>query len=234
MLKLEDLSIKRDRGVILEGVNLEVKSGEIYGLLGPNRGGKTTLAQAIMGCNGYKPHSGRIIFEERVINEIPIWERARLGITLAWQEEANFEGISVEKYLSLGMKNKHRDKAEKALKTLLLDPEKYMDRKVDHALSGGERKRIELAAVLAMHPRLAILDEPDSGIDILTLDSILGFIQNLRKNGTTVILITHRSDVAGIADRAALLGEGRMVKEGTAHEIVRYFEEKCLVCPKFR
>jgi Fe-S cluster assembly ATP-binding protein len=234
MLRIQDLTIKKAARIILRKINLTVKAGEIYGILGPNGAGKSSLTYAIMGCNGYQPNEGKIIFEGQEITNLPIWQRAKLGITLAWQEPARFEGITVENYLLLGMKEKNQLELEETLQKVLLEPTEYLKRKVDKTLSGGERKRIELAAIFAMRPRLAILDEPGSGIDILTLDRIIGFIRDLRKRDTTVILITHQADVAKIAERAALIGEGYLVKEGSSQDVVEYFENKCLPCPKFR
>jgi Fe-S cluster assembly ATP-binding protein len=234
MLKIENLNIRKDNQVILRDIGLAVNPHEIYGILGPNGAGKSSLAYAIMGCNGYRPYQGKIIFDGEEITDLPIWERARLGITLAWQHEARFEGITVEDYLLLGMKKGEEGELVEALKNVLLDPKEYLKRKVDKTLSGGERKRIELAAIFTMRPRLAILDEPDSGIDMLALDRIIEFIRELRDSGTTVILITHRADVARIAKRAALIGEGYLVREGSSQEVVEYFENRCLVCPQFR
>jgi Fe-S cluster assembly ATP-binding protein len=234
MLKIENLNIRKDNRVILREIGLAVNSHEIYGILGPNGAGKSSLAYAIMGCNGYRPYQGKIIFDGEEITDLPIWERARLGITLAWQHEARFEGITVEDYLLLGMKKVEGGALVEALKNVLLDPKEYLKRKVDKTLSGGERKRIELAAIFTMRPRLAILDEPDSGIDMLALDGIIELVRNLRDRGTTVILITHRADVARIAKRAALIGEGYLVREGSSQEVVEYFENRCLVCPQFR
>ena len=234
MLKIENLNIRKDNRVILREIGLAVNSHEIYGILGPNGAGKSSLAYAIMGCNGYRPYQGKIIFDGEEITDLPIWERARLGITLAWQHEACFEGITVEDYLLLGMKKVEEGALVEALKNVLLDPKEYLKRKVDKTLSGGERKRIELAAIFTMRPRLAILDEPDSGIDMLALDRIIELVRDLRDRGTTVILITHRADVARIAKRAALIGEGYLVREGSSQEVVEYFENRCLVCPQFR
>ena len=234
MLKIENLNIRKDNRVILREIGLAVNSHEIYGILGPNGAGKSSLAYAIMGCNGYRPYQGKIIFDGEEITDLPIWERARLGITLAWQHEARFEGITVEDYLLLGMKKVEGGELVEALKNVLLDPKEYLKRKIDKTLSGGERKRIELAAIFTMRPRLAILDEPDSGIDMLALDRIIELVRDLRDRGTTVILITHRADVARIAKRAALIGEGYLVREGSSQEVVEYFENRCLVCPQFR
>jgi len=234
MLRIQDLTLKRADGTILRKINLTVRAGEIYGILGPNGAGKSSLAYAIMGCNGYQSNQGKIIFKGQEITSLSIWQRAKLGITLTWQEPARFEGITVEDYLLLGMKEKNQVEVEEALQKVLLEPEVYLKRKVDNTLSGGERKRIELAAIFTMRPQLAILDEPDSGIDILALDKIIEFIYELRERETTVILITHQADVAKIAERAALIGEGYLVKEGSSQDVVEYFKNKCLPCPKFK
>lgn len=236
MLSVENLSLKRGDRTILRDITFEVKDKEIYGILGPNGAGKTSLGYAIMGCNGYKPNEGKIIFDGQEITDLPIWQRANLGITLAWQEEARFEGITVEDYLLLGMRKKDQMKVEEALQKVILDPEEYLKRKVDKTLSGGERKRIELAAIFAMNPRLAILDEPDSGIDILALDSIIGLIQSLKEKDTAVLLITHRPEIANkVAERAALLcGRGYFITEGATQEVVKFFKNECLKCPKFK
>ncbi len=242
MVELENLSLESVEKQILRGINLKVKAGEIYSILGPNGAGKSSLAYILMGCAGYRPSGGKILFDGKDITGLPIWKRAQLGITLAWQEPARFEGITVEDYLLLSAKNRNvasatasaTASAEEALHKVLLEPNEYLRRKLDKTLSGGERKRIELAAVFIMRPRLAILDEPDSGLDILALDKIMEFMRDIRDRGSTIILITHQANVARIAERAALIGEGSLVKEGTSKEVVKYFESRCLVCPKFK
>jgi len=160
-----------------------------------------------------------------------IYERAKLGLTLAWQEPARFEGLTVKDYIAVGMPDKDERKIEEALYKVLLEPKNYLARPIDRTLSGGERKRIELAAVLAMKPKLAILDEPDSGIDILALDYIVEVIRELKAAGTTVLLITHREEVAEIADKTSLICSGFIVKEGSPEEVGKYFREKCIPCP---
>jgi len=234
MLRIENLTLERGNRTILKDINFTVNAREIYSIIGPNGAGKSSLAYTIMGCGDYRPSKGRIIFDGKDITDLPIWQRARLGITLAWQEPARFEGITVEDYLLLGIE-KNRKEAEEALKRVLLEPREYLKRRVDKNLSGGERKRIELAAIFAMRPRLAILDEPDSGIDILVLDKIINFICDLKERGTTVLLITHRPRMALAAERAALIcGGGYLVKEGDSREVVKCFENKSFVCPRFR
>jgi len=234
MLKIQNLTLKRGDRIILCNINLTVDGGTIYGILGPNGAGKSSLAYALMGCDGYQLNGGSIVLDGQDITHLNIWQRAKLGITLAWQEPAHFEGISVEDYLFIGMKEKNHQDAEEALRRVLLSPNQYLKRQLDKNLSGGERKRIELAAVFTMKPRLAILDEPDSGIDILALEGIIEFILKLKERGSTVLVITHRVDVAKVAERAALIDDGYLVKEGAADEVIDFFENKCLLCPKFR
>jgi len=234
MLEIQDLTVQTKERTILQKINLSVKEREIFAVLGPNGAGKSSLAYTLMGCEGYKPAAGKIIFDGEDITDWPIWQRAKKGLTLAWQEPARFEGLSVNDYLLLGMKEKNHSGIKEALQGVLLDSEVYQKRKVDKTLSGGERKRIELASVFTMRPRLAILDEPDSGIDILALDKIMSFVRELKEIGITVILITHYADVAKIAERAALIDEGYIVKKGPTKDVVDYFENRCLACPKFK
>jgi len=233
MLEIQDLTLERGGKTIFQKINLTIEDGEIYSILGPNGAGKSSLAYTLMGCSGYKLNGGKIFFDGKDITDLPIWQRAKMGITLAWQEPARFEGLLVEDYIQLGMKEKNKEEVKEALQGVLLAPDLYLKRKVDKTLSGGERKRIELAAIFTMRPRLAILDEPDSGVDILALDNVMKFVCSLRDRGATVILITHYAEAAKIAGRAALIGEGYLVKEGTAQEVVEYFENRCLSCPKF-
>ena len=150
LLKVEDLYVYRGNREILKGINLTVEENEIHAIIGPNGAGKSTLAYTIMGISGYKPTRGRIIFKGVDILDKSITERARMGMTLAWQEPARFEGIKVRNYLMLGMNEKYKkdrktaeEKIREALKLVNLDPDKYLDRYVDETLSGGERKRIE-------------------------------------------------------------------------------------------
>jgi Fe-S cluster assembly ATP-binding protein len=234
MLKIENLTLKRGYKRILKNITFEVKDKEIYGILGSNGAGKSSLAYTIMGCNSYKQDKGKIIFDGQDITDLSIWQRARLGITLAWQEGARFEGITVEDYILLGMKNKNQIEVEQALQKVLLSPKEYLKRKLDKNLSGGERKRIEIAAIFAMKPKLVILDEPDSGIDILALNKIIDLIYEIKKRGATIILITHRTDVAKIAERSAIIGEGYLIREGATKNIIKYFEDRCFNCSKFR
>ncbi len=228
LLLLRDISYHVDGNRVLDGLNLAIEKQEVHALVGTNGTGKTTLACLVMGCGGYRPLSGEILFEGRSINNLGIHERAALGITLAWQEPARFEGISVRRYLTL--KNKDTDPAP-YLEMVGLHPAIYLDRMTDKSLSGGERKRVELASVLALNPKLAILDEPDSGIDMLSTGDVINVINAFKKRGASVLLITHREEIVSIADRASQLCGGRIVCSGEPGMVAEYFKSrKCLKC----
>jgi Fe-S cluster assembly ATP-binding protein len=225
LLILENLSVMREGKEIVKNVNLGVRKGEIHLILGVNGSGKTTLAQAIMGIY---PSQGKIIFEGKDITHLPIYERARRGITLAFQEPARFEGLLVKDYLMLSAKDKSIAELEKVIKMVGL-PRSILFEEVGENLSGGERKRIELASVLLMKPKLAILDEPDSGIDMLSFKLISEVIKKMKEMGTAVLLITHSEDMINIADRATILCSGKAIQTGTREEIRKLF--KYSPCP---
>lgn len=228
LLDVQDISYQSPGRVILDGLSLQLDAGEVHALIGTNGTGKSTLAYLIMGCGGYRPMRGRIIFNGRPIDDLPIHERARLGIAMAWQEPVRFEGLRVHEYLSL--KNRQGDAAF-FLKLVGLEPRLFLDRMVDKSLSGGERKRIELASVLALSPKLAILDEPDSGIDMLSTQDLLQVIDAFRSKGSAVLLITHREEIAAAADRASQICDGRIICSGTPTEVAtHYMNRQCLVC----
>ncbi|MBE0550478.1 MAG: ABC transporter ATP-binding protein [Rubrivivax sp.] len=214
--------------IVLDGLDLELAAGEIHGLLGANGSGKSSLAYAVMGCEAYRCSAGEIWFDGHRIDALPIHERARLGITLAWQEPARIEGLRIRDYLRVG---RGEVEVEDCLRRVGLDPHDFADRAVDKTLSGGERKRVELAAVLAMQPKLAILDEPTAGIDLLSLDTLIEVIEALRTAGSTVLLITHQAEVAAHADRASQLCGGRIVYQGeTARVLEHYRRRACRRC----
>ncbi len=213
---------------ILDDFSMTIENSEVHALLGTNGTGKSTLAYLIMGSEGYKPTCGDIVFEAKTINDLKIHERAQLGITMAWQEPVRFEGISVRDYLTLN--NRDLDPAN-YLEMVGLHPELYLHRMVDKSLSGGERKRIELASILALSPKLAILDEPDSGIDMLSTPDIVNVINAFKEHGSSVLLITHREEIVIIADKASQICNGKVVCSGSPAKVAEYYKSrKCLVC----
>jgi Fe-S cluster assembly ATP-binding protein len=227
LLKVENLSVQRPGAEVLRNVNLSVERAEVHALLGLNGSGKTSLALALMGAGGYEPEQGRILFDGEDITDLSVTERARRGLTLAWQSPADFEGLPVADYLALGMEEPTRERIEEALAAVALSPRAYLGRAVNSGLSGGERKRIELAAVYAMRPRLAILDEPDSGVDVLSIEDIVALIRRMAEQGTSVLLITHRDEMTSVAERASLMCAGSVITTGTPDEVREYFAHRC-------
>lgn len=228
LLEINGLTYGAGDKTILDDFSMTIEPSEVHALLGTNGTGKSTLAYLIMGCEGYMPSSGEIIFEGKTINTLKIHERSKLGITMAWQEPVRFEGISVSDYLRLQNKDIN---PSYYLEMVGLHPELYLHRMVDKSLSGGERKRIELASILALNPKLAILDEPDSGIDMLSTQDIVNVINAFKKNGSSVLLITHREEIVLIADRASQICNGRIVCSGSPEKVAEYYKSrKCFVC----
>lgn len=233
MLEVIGLTVTLGDRPILHDLNLQVGEAEIHSILGVNGTGKSTLAAVLMGLGGHQPTGGRIVFRGEEISRLPISERARRGITLAWQEPARFEGLTVAEYLEISRQHAGAasPNAKACLEKVGLNPDKYLRRAVDATLSGGERRRVELASVLAMQPRLAILDEPDSGIDALSIDNIVDVIRTCARNGTAVLLITHHEGVAAIANRSSSLCGGTILKTADPATIARFFRNHCQDCP---
>lgn len=228
LLEIDGLIFRLPARRLLDGVDLSLAAGEIHALVGTNGTGKSTLAYLIIGCEGYRAEQGEIRFDGCRINELPLFERARLGISLAWQEPVRFEGLSVRDYLSLG---RNRADVEDCLQQVGLSPADYLNRHVDKTLSGGERKRIELASVLALAPRLVILDEPTAGIDLLSIREIIRLIGSFKQRGSAVLLITHREEVTRVADRASQLCGGRIVCSGDPGSVAASYQGRaCQRC----
>jgi Fe-S cluster assembly ATP-binding protein len=228
LLDISGLTFSAGGQTILGRLDLSIGYGEIHALLGANGSGKTTLAYLLMGCEGYVPSAGTVLFAGTDLLPLKIYERAKLGLTLAWQEPARFEGVTVREYLMLGRVG---IRPESALTQVGLDPDRYLSRRVDKALSGGERHRIELASVLSMKPVLAILDEPAAGIDMLSINHIINVIRTLKDNGGAVLLITHQEEVAAIADAASQLCNGRIIFSGDPAHVIEHFRGRtCVRC----
>lgn len=235
LLQVSNLKVKQGGYPILKGISLEVLAGEILAVIGPNGCGKTTLAYTLMGLIGYAPHEGSVFLQGKDITHLPINKRAQAGLALAWQEPARFEGLTVEEFLALGAADQevhsNGEGLSKSLEEVGLMPEKYLQRMVDETLSGGERKRIELASIRLMNPRVVIFDEPDSGVDVVALNNINRMIAGFKEEGRGVLLITHSEEILKGADRAALLCSGELVTEGSTSEVGIYYKDRCVPCP---
>ncbi|AMQ19570.1 ATP-binding cassette domain-containing protein [Thermococcus peptonophilus] len=229
MLCLRDVTYEVNGRRIIERVNMRFKEDMTYSILGPNGAGKSTLAHILMGV--VKPTEGKVLLDERDITQLGVTERAKLGITLLWQEPARYDGITVKEYLTLGGKIKaDKNEIREVLDLVGLPYELYAHRFVDKSLSGGERKRIELASLLLLKPRYAILDEPDSGLDITAGELIEDVLEYFRKVGTTVILITHHEEIAAKTDFAYFVCAGGLLKKGFSREVVEYYKKTCGRC----
>jgi Fe-S cluster assembly ATP-binding protein len=226
ILEIKNLSLELNGQPILKNLSIDIWEGHIHAIVGPNGAGKSTLAATIMGLAGYRHFSGDILMQNQSIKHLNIDKRAQKGITLGWQEPARFEGLLIEDFIDLNGKNT----SSEILKSLGFEPEKYLKRPVDNTLSGGERKKIELASIMGMQPKIALLDEPDSGIDIDSIYKIFKAIKLLKENGTTVILITHSMEVLKQAEHAFLMCNGQLVDKGKTDKILYYFEHNCLPC----
>jgi Fe-S cluster assembly ATP-binding protein len=227
LLELKGMSLDLGGHRLLDQIDLDVGTGELHVLLGANGAGKSSLAYAVMGCAGYQPSAGHIRFAGKDITALPIHERAQRGLALAWQEPVRFEGLSVAAYLGIGASE---GDAARCLREVGLAPDDYLARPLDKTLSGGERKRIELAGVLALNPRLAILDEPGAGIDFLSQNEISRVIQVLTRQGA-VLLITHQEALAAGADSATQLCGGRVVCQGEPAVVIEnYKARRCKRC----
>jgi len=227
MLEVKALKLTLNGKPVINGLNLEVKKGKIHGLLGVNGTGKTTLANLIMGIS--YPDEGSIIFEGQDITRCTVSQRARMGITLGWQEPARFEGLGIREYVKLN-KDLSPTEIESYLWMVGLPPAEYLNRAVDVSLSGGERKRVELASVLAMKPKVAILDEPDSGIDVISLPHVMNGIVEMSKQGSGVLLITHGETGVEIANRVSVMCAGKIINTGAPGEMWQWFKDNCRTC----
>ncbi len=211
------VKIYRKRHVV-DGVSIEVHSGEIVGLLGPNGAGKTTSFYMITGL--IKPNRGRVLFDDDDITHLAMYKRARKGIGYLPQEPSIFRKLSVRdnimailEYMPLS-KSQRKERLEKLLSDL--DVEHIADSK-GYNLSGGERRRVEIARALVTEPKFILLDEPFSGIDPITVEEIQKIIKDLRDKGLGVLVTDHNvRETLSITDRAYIIFEGNILKSGTA------------------
>lgn len=211
----------RNRRVV-NNVNLEVEKGEIVGLLGPNGAGKTTSFYMIMGA--IKPDAGRIFLNDTEITNLPMYKRARLGVGYLPQEPSIFRKLTVFEnvYSVLEMRGMEKEKArEKAMEALsLLKVDHLKDQKGDQ-LSGGERRRVEIARSLVLKPHFLLLDEPFTGIDPKTRQEIQDIIKSLKNMGIGILITDHNvRETLEITDRAYIIYEGEILLSGTSEDLV--------------
>lgn len=233
MLKAENLKIKVEDKEILKGINLIVDDGELHVVMGPNGSGKSTLALTIGGHPKYQVINGRIIFDGEDITNLPPEERVRRGIFLSFQHPVEVEGVKVIQFLQRVLKNlKNLDEIQayevifNAVQELGLD-NSMLTRFLNVGFSGGERKKLEMLQAYLVKPRLLILDEPDSGVDVDSLKVIARIINKLHEEGTAILLITHYGRILEHLKphRVHVIKDGKIVASGGI-ELVKTIEEK--------
>ena len=223
MHKLEVRSLKKTRKgtPIIKGISLELYNGEIVGLLGPNGAGKTTTFYMI--CGLISASGGDILLDERSIAKVPLHKRAKLGIGYLPQESSVFKELSVEENLMLAAEITYKNKAEASQKVdemlNLLNIEPIRQRK-GVSLSGGERRRCEIARSLMITPKFLLLDEPFAGVDPIAVSDIQSIVRDLKKLGIGVLITDHNvRETLAICDRAYVIKDGELFAGGTAKEI---------------
>ncbi len=223
MLECSGLTKSYKKKIAVSGVSLNVKEGEIVGLLGPNGAGKTTTFYMIAGL--IKPDKGKITMDGEDITHLPMYKRAKKGLSYLPQEPSIFRGMSVEDNIYSILEFLYKDEKTRKLilEKLLEDLNIAHIRKTQaYAVSGGERRRVEVARALATKPKFILLDEPFSGIDPIIVEELKTIIKGLKKRNIGIIITDHNvREILDIVDRAYLLFDGKIIKHGTPDELIK-------------
>ena len=236
MLKIQNIHAKIEDKGILKGIDLEIKAGEIHAIMGPNGSGKSTLASVITGKEEYEVTKGEILFENGDLEEVSPEERAHKGIFMSFQYPIEIPGITTTNFIKTAINETRKARGENdmpakdMLKMLrekcdLLDiDQKFLSRSINDGFSGGEKKRNEIFQMAMLEPRLAILDETDSGLDIDALKIVANGVNKLKSQDNAVLVITHYQRLLDyiVPDYVHVLFDGKIVKSGTkdlAHEL---------------
>ena len=235
MLEFKNVSYETPEGkVILRDVSLKIDD-RFVAVTGPNGSGKSTMAKLIAGI--YTPTSGQILLDGVDITELSITERAKAGISFAFQQPVRFKGITVKELISIASgKNISVAEACAYLSEVGLCAKDYVNREVDGSLSGGELKRIEIAMINARGTKLSVFDEPEAGIDLWSFNNLIQVFRNMyEKTKGTILIISHQERILDIADKIVVIADGRVAAYGTKNEILpellnaqvgcRFFEE---------
>ena len=224
LLRIEDLKVSVDGKPILKGVSLTIKAGEIHAIMGPNGSGKSTLANVLLGHPKYEVTGGKITFRGEDITHAKTWERARKGLFLGFQYPVAIPGVSVANFVRTALKTvlgegealKTFRKSLKEKMKLLSVEESFANRYVNDGFSGGEKKRLEILQMAMLQPKVAVLDETDSGLDIDALKIVSDGINRLASPETGILLITHYQRILNYVKPqfVHVFVDGRIVKEG--------------------
>ncbi len=239
MLEIRNLHVRVDSAEILQGIDLKIHAGEVHAIMGPNGSGKSTLAHVLAGREGYEVTAGEVLYEGRDLLAMSPEERAREGIFLAFQYPVEIPGVSTAYFLkaALNAVRKHRGLEEldamdflalvrEKMKLLEMD-QSFLNRPINEGFSGGEKKRNEIFQMTVLEPRLAILDETDSGLDIDALRVVAQGINALRGPERAMLVVTHYQRLLGyvVPDYVHVLYSGRIVKSG-GRDLALELEEK--------
>lgn len=220
-LYTKDLIKKYHSRTVVKGVSIEVERGEIVGLLGPNGAGKTTSFYMIVGL--ITPNAGRIFLDDTEITSLPVYKRARMGIGYLAQEASVFRKLSVEDNIKAVLEMSNLSKADQKSRTESLLNEFGLQRirkSKGIQLSGGERRRTEIARALALNPNFILLDEPFAGVDPIAVEDIQQIVSKLKEKNIGILITDHNvHETLSITDRAYLLFEGSILKAGTARDL---------------
>ena len=220
-LVASDLRKEYNGRLVVSGVSLEVNAGEVVGLLGPNGAGKTTSFYMIVGL--IKPDSGNVLIDDKNITDLPVYKRARAGIGYLPQEASVFRNLTVRENINLVWQEiGYRKRKAKELTENLLQEFKitHIANTKGYSLSGGERRRVEIARALTLKPKFILLDEPFSGIDPIAVADIQSMIEDLKKQGYGVLITDHNvRETLSITDRTYLIHDGTIFLSGTPEEV---------------
>ncbi len=221
IIRAENIVKKYHKRTVVKGVSFDVKQGEIVGLLGPNGAGKTTSFYIIVGL--VQPFSGKVFLDEENITKLPVYKRAKKGIGYLSQEASIFRGLSVEDNLKavLEMTKYSKEYQKEKLETLIEEfGLQHIRKSKGIQLSGGERRRTEIARALAIDPKFILLDEPFAGVDPIAVEDIQQIVIKLKEKNIGVLITDHNvHETLSITDRSYLLFEGSILKAGTAEEL---------------
>ena len=239
MLKVSDLKVRIENKQILKGLNLTVNAGEVHAIMGPNGSGKSTLANVLAGRDGYEVTSGTIEYAGRDLFELPPEERAREGVFLAFQYPVEIPGVNNIYLLKAALNaiRVHQGKGPldaveflqvvREKMNLVKMDESLLNRSVNEGFSGGEKKRNEIFQMAVLEPRLAILDETDSGLDIDALKTVAEGVNTLRNESRAIVLVTHYQRMLNyiVPDYVHVLSDGKIIRSGS-RELAIELEEK--------
>jgi Fe-S cluster assembly ATP-binding protein len=228
MLKINNLHAQIEDKKILNGVNLDIKAGEVHAIMGPNGSGKSTLASVIAGKEDYEITKGEMLFNDNSIDELSAEERAHKGIFMSFQYPIEIPGVTITNFIKTAINETRKARGEKDMPasqmlkllrekcSMLGIDRKFLSRSINDGFSGGEKKRNEIFQMAMLEPTLAILDETDSGLDIDALKTVASGVNKLKKKDNAVVIITHYQRLLDyiIPDYVHILFDGKIVKSG--------------------